>query len=107
MGPAMYTPTDDPRAIMLSLQRRYGRITSTEKEEATLQWGQPWNPSEPIEQMFFNLEEMYIRAVIAEVPYTMAQLVDQAMDKIKKTGIFTNTVIAWAACDPNDKIGKT
>ena len=33
----------------------------------------------------------------------MAQLVDQALDKIKKTGIFTNSVTAWAARDPNDK----
>ena len=53
--------------------------------------------------MFFNLEELYIQAMIAEVPYTMAQLVDQALDKIKKTGIFTNSVTAWAARDPNDK----
>ena len=37
MGPAMYTPTDDPRAILLSLQRRYGKRAPTEKEEATLQ----------------------------------------------------------------------
>ena len=44
----MYTPTDDPRAILLNIQRWYGKRTPTEKEEATLQWGQPWNPSEPI-----------------------------------------------------------
>ena len=53
--------------------------------------------------MFLNLEELYIQAVIAEVPYTMAQLIDQARDKIKKKGIFTNSVTAWAARDPNDK----
>ena len=100
----MYTPTDDPRAILLNLQHWYGKRTPTEKEEATLQWGQPWNPSEPIEQIFFNLEELYIQAVIAEVPYTMTRLVNQALDKIKKTGIFTNSVTAWAARNPNIKI---
>ena len=47
-GPAVYTPTDNPRAILVSLQRRYGTRTSSEKEEATLQWGAPWNPAEPI-----------------------------------------------------------
>ena len=31
---------------------RYGKRTPVKKEETTLQWGQPWNPSEPIEQMF-------------------------------------------------------
>ena len=58
MSPAMYTPMDVPRAILLNLQRRYGKRTPAEKEEATLQWGQPWTPNEPIEQMFFNLEEL-------------------------------------------------
>ena len=33
----------------------------------------------------------------------MAQLVDQSLNKIKKTGIFTNSVTACAARDPNDK----
>ena len=33
----------------------------------------------------------------------MAQLLDQALDKIKKTGIFTNSVTAWAARNINDK----
>ena len=54
MSPAMYIPTDDPRSILLSLQHRYRKRTPAEKEEATLQWSQPWNPSEPIEQMFLT-----------------------------------------------------
>ena len=37
MGPTMYTATDDPRAILLSLQRKYGKRTPEEKKEATLQ----------------------------------------------------------------------
>ena len=60
MSPTIYTPTDNPRAILLDLQRRYGRRTPTEKEEATQQWGQPWNPSKPIENMFFKLKELFI-----------------------------------------------
>ena len=53
--------------------------------------------------MFFKLEELFIQAVVAEVPYTVVQLLDQALDKIKKTGIFTNSVTTWNARDPNDK----
>ena len=53
-----------------------------------LQWGAPWTPTEPIESMFFRLVELYIQEVIAGVPYTQAQLIDQALDKIKKTGLF-------------------
>ena len=82
MSPATYTPTDDPRAILLNLQRRYGKRTPTEKEEATIQWSRAWNPSDPIEQMFFDLEELYVQAVIAEVSYTMVQLMDEGINKI-------------------------
>ena len=34
LGPAIYTPTEDPRAILLSLSRGYGKQTPTEKDEA-------------------------------------------------------------------------
>ena len=37
------------------------------------------------------------------MPYTQAQLLDQALDKIKKTGLFTRSVTTWNARDPNDK----
>ena len=106
LGPAIYTPTEDPRAILHSLNRRYGKRTPTDKEEAMKQWAAPWNPSEPIESMFFELEELYIQAVIAEVPYSLVQLLDQALDKIKKTGLYVNAVIDWnakVAANPAEK----
>ena len=34
LGPAIYAPTEDPRAILLSLSRRYGKRTPAEKGEA-------------------------------------------------------------------------
>ena len=40
------------------------------------------------------------------MPYTQAHLLDQALDKIKKTGLFTNSVTEWNARDPNDKIWR-
>ena len=103
VGPAVYTPTDSPRAILVSLQRRYGKQTPAEKEEAAQEWGRSWNPSKPIENMFFKMEELYVQAVIAEVPYTQAQLTDQVLDKIKKTGLFINNVVTWNARPDNEK----
>ena len=41
LGPAIYAPTDDPRAILLGLSRRYGKRTPAEKEEAMKQWVEP------------------------------------------------------------------
>ena len=53
--------------------------------------------------MFFKFEELFIQTVVAELSYTMAQILDQALDKIKKTRIFTNSVTTWNSHDPNDK----
>ena len=33
----------------------------------------------------------------------MVKLMDEGINKIKKTGVFTTNVTAWAARDPNDK----
>ena len=38
MSPVAYSSTDDPRAILINLQRRYGKRMPAEKEEATIQW---------------------------------------------------------------------
>ena len=38
------------------------------------------------------------------MPYTQVQLLDQALDKIKKTGLYTNVVMAWNAKAPTDKM---
>ena len=57
--------------------------------------------------MFFQLEELYIQAVIAEVPYTLVQLLDQVLDKIKKTGLYTNAVVEWNAKKTRTKSTQT
>ena len=44
-----------------------------------------------------------MQAVIAGVPYTQAQLLDQALDKIKKMGLFIQNVVSWNARPPNEK----
>ena len=53
--------------------------------------------------MFFKLEQLYIQSVVAEVPCTQVQMLEQALDKIKKMGLFTNSVKEWNTRNPNDK----
>ena len=77
---------DNPRAILSSLERKYGTRPPEEKEQATLKWRAPWNPQESIESIFFNIEELFVRAVIACISYTQAQLLDQALDKVLHSG---------------------
>ena len=88
---------------MYTLQHRHGTGTLAEKEEATQQWGELWNPSKPIENMFFKMEELYVQAVTAQVLYTQAQLTNQALDKREKTGMFISNVVTWNAPSTNKK----
>ena len=53
--------------------------------------------------MFFKIEELIVQAAIAGVLYTQAQLLNQALNKIKKKGLFIQAVVAWNARVPNDK----
>ena len=53
--------------------------------------------------MFFKLDELYIQEVLAGVPYTQAQLLNQALDKIKKTGLFIQNIVTWNVLPPSEK----
>ena len=88
MGPAVYTAKDDPGAILLDLQRRYGKATPTEKTAADASWREAWNPSEPIETMFLKLEELFVQSIINGPAYTNSQLIDRALTNIKQTGLY-------------------
>ena len=59
--------------------------------------GQAMEPQQTNQKHIFKMEELYVQAVIAKVPYTQAQLTDQALVKIKKTGISTNNVVTLNA----------
>ena len=74
-----------------------------EKEQATIKWNKAWNTQEPIESMYFNLEELFVQSVIAGVPHTPAQLLNKGLDKVKTTGLFITAVVQWNGLDPNVK----
>ena len=103
IGPPVYTPTDDPRAILDGLHSRYGTLTPAEKEHASLAWNLAWNPANPIETMFFHLEELFVQAVRAGVPYSSVQLLDKGLDNVKKTGIFITAIVEWNGFVDADK----
>jgi hypothetical protein len=103
IGPPVYTPTDDPRVILASLNRRYGTLTPAEKEQASTAWNASWNPAEPIETMFFHLEELFRQSVRAGIPYSLMHLLDKGLDNIKKTGLFITAVVEWNGFDDANK----
>ena len=51
-----------------------------------------------------NLEELFVRAVIAGVPYSQAQLIDRALDNVKQTGLYLTAVMEWNGLNPARKL---
>ena len=70
MGPTAHTATDNPQQITQDLANRYGKPTPGKKEEAAKKWRALYNPSDPIEIMFENLEELWVQALISGLAYT-------------------------------------
>ena len=50
--------------------------------------------------MFFDLEELYVQAVVAEVPHTMVQLMDKGLNKIKKKGLCSHVPVSASRVAP-------
>lgn len=53
--------------------------------------------------IFFHLEELFVQAVQAGVPYSSMQLLDTGLDNVKKTGLFITAVVEWNGFDPGNK----
>ena len=93
----VYTATDDPGAILLDLQRRYGKATPTKKTTAEASWREAWDPGDPIEIMFLKLEELFVQAIITGPANANLQLIDRALSNIKQTGLYMTAAQDWNA----------
>ena len=68
-----------------------------QKTAAEVSWREPWNPTEPIENMFLKLEELFVQAIITGLAYTYSQLIDKALDCVKPTGLYVSASQDWNA----------
>ena len=78
IGTVPYNVTDNPRDILNNLQLVHGQPTSEETEQMEENWRAGWQSSQPIKELFLQLEEVYITALIYVPPYTIPQLIKQA-----------------------------
>ena len=93
IGAKMYKANDDPSAILDDLHNLYGCPSPGEKKTNENTFGAPWNPSEPIEELYDRLEECYVVAIVAKPAYTKAQMIDKALIAIQGTGLFETAVL--------------
>ena len=67
-------------------------------------WSAPWNPSNPIEELFDCLETCYILALSAKPAYTQEQMINTAIMAVQTTGLYSIAVLKWNGFDANNQI---
>ena len=103
VGTHNYRFTDDPKVILQGLQDNYGQMTPTEKTKMEADWSAAWNPSEPIEILFDQLEDCYVLSVAAKPEYTQDQMIDKAITAIQRTGLYPTAILEYQAFATENK----
>ena len=62
-----------------------------------------WNPSEPIELLFNQLEELYVLSVSAKLAYTQEKIIDKAHTAIQHTGQYPTAILEYQAFPTENK----
>ena len=63
VGTRNYRFTDEPKVVLQGLQDNYVQMMPAEKTKIEADWRAVWNPSEPIELLFNQLEDSYVLLV--------------------------------------------
>jgi len=103
MGARIYRATDEPREIIQKLRDTYGKPTPAKKSANEANFAAPWNPSEPIEELYDRLEDCYLTAMLAKPAFTIDQMIDRALRAIQQTGLYTTAVLEWNGFDLANK----
>ena len=67
--------------------------TPNEKTHNETMWTAPYNPSDPIEDLFDRLEECFVIALIAKPVYSTEQMVDKALISIQLTSLYSTEIL--------------
>jgi hypothetical protein len=88
------------RAMIDHLYARYGNINPTRIEENDAAFKADYDPSEPIEVLFQQIEETTTFASAAKQPYTSQQIITNSYNILQRTGLFSRSLHEWR--DRND-----
>ena len=80
---------------MTSLWERYGTITQAELEENITRMSSPWNPPQPIEDLFLQLTRGSQFASSGSEPIALSQVLRIGYTLIANTGLFIEACREW------------
>jgi hypothetical protein len=78
-----------------NLYTAYGRLTPADLQGNDTRLRQPYDPNQPIEALFDQIEEAVSLAAAAQAPYTAAQIVSVAYTLVFTTGMFPEACHEW------------
>jgi hypothetical protein len=91
------------RRLIEHLYSKYGNITAGDLEANEQRMKTPFDPNEPIEALYTQLEAAIDFADAAGTPYSVNQLVTTAYNLVFKTGLFADTCRDWRRRPTADK----
>jgi len=89
---------------MTSLWERYGTITQAELAENITRMSAPWNPPQPIEDLFLQLTRGGQFAADGSEPIALSQVLRIGYTLIANTGLFIEACREWRKIRDTDKI---
>lgn len=88
---------------MQHLMKRYRKIMEPIKQQAKKDFKEDYDPGQPIAIYFQRLDDGIQLANDAQIPYTPAQILQQASYQMKKSGLYQDECKAWKDKDPADR----
>jgi hypothetical protein len=91
------------RDLLNHLYDRYGAITAHDLEENDKHFRHEYDPSQPIETLYKQLDDAMLYADAGHQAYTAIQITNNAYNLVARTGLFKRACRDWRARDPADK----
>lgn len=93
--------------LLTHLWTEYGTITEKQLQQNLERMKQPWHPTEPILNLFDQIDEAVAFAIAGESPIATRNILMTAYELIDATGVFTHACNTWLAMTAADPARKT
>ena len=89
--------------ILTHLYDNYARISQLELKENDHRMNEEWDPNQPIEVLYDQIEDAVEFASAGKAPYTTPQVVNNAYNLVSNTGLFEEECKKWRKKATADK----
>ena len=90
--------------MLKHLYKNYGRLSPADLQDNDTRMRTKYDPNQPIEILFDQVEDSISLAAAGQAPYTPAQIVSIAYNLVFNTGLFPEACREWRRRTDNDKI---